>query len=374
MRKKEALNKIRSELQEGMKLAKCQTCTCMKEPLENLKASLNHVKGYSTFIEDIDNLLSQMEPIKHDCLGCEYCFPAVATNIFGEAFPSLSLDALSCAFEITDTWPPVVGEYFAFCEGSTCPVAVSTLASVELAEKLAKARPKGLCIVGKTETENIGIDKVIKNTITNPTIRFLIVAGQDPKGHHSGRTLLALKENGVDEKMKVVGSSGKHPILKNVTRDEVEVFRKQVQVINMVGCEDIKIITRRVREVAKNMSPPHNEPLEPPPISVIPKIRAEEPRNVEMDKAGYFVIIPSQEKKSITAEHYSYDNELLHIIEGEDASSIYLTIIGNGCVTQLSHAAYLGKELAKAELSLRHGLRYIQDKAPGRIRASRTEK
>jgi tetrahydromethanopterin S-methyltransferase subunit A len=40
---------------------------------------------------------------------------------------------------------------------ATVRVAVSTLASVSLTEQLAAARPKELCIVGKTETENIGI-------------------------------------------------------------------------------------------------------------------------------------------------------------------------------------------------------------------------
>lgn len=367
MEEKGAFEKIRSELQKGMKLAKCRKCGCMKEALEDLEASISSSEGFSESAHGIENWLSQMKPIKYTCLGCEYCFPAVASNMFQEAFPSLSQAQLSPALEVSDTWPPVAGEYFTFCEGSTCPIAVSTLASVELAETLAKERPKELCIVGKTETENIGIGKLIKNTITNPTIRVLLVAGKDPGGHHSGRTLLALKENGVDEKMMVVGSSGKRPILKNVTRDEVEVFRKQVQVVDLIGCEDAEIIIQKVKEIAGSLSPSHNELLEPALISTVPKIQAEEPIRMEMDKAGYLVIIPSPEKKVITVEHYSYDNKLLHIIEGKDAPAIYSTIIENGWITQLSHAAYLGRELAKAELSLEHGFKYVQDKAPGKM-------
>jgi tetrahydromethanopterin S-methyltransferase subunit A len=38
-------------------------------------------------------------------------------------------------------------------------------------------------------------------------------------------------------------------------------------------------------------------------------------------------------------------------------------IVANGWVTELSHAAYIGKELAKAELSLKYGLKYVQDGA-----------
>jgi len=249
-------------------------------------------------------------------------------------------------------------------------VAVSTLASVELAETLARLRPKELCIVGKTETENIGIDKVIKNTITNPTIRFLLLAGQEPQGHRTGSTFLALWKNGVDENMRVIGSLGKRPILRNVTHDEVEVFRKQVRVMDMIGCEDETRIVEKLKELSQSLSLSCNctestEETMPVQISTVPVIQAEEPTKVEMDKAGYFVIIPQPEKHVITVEHYSYDNRLLRVIKGKTARSIYWTIIENGWVTQLSHAAYLGKELERAAASLKYGFKYVQDGATG---------
>jgi tetrahydromethanopterin S-methyltransferase subunit A len=53
--------------------------------------------------------------------------------------------------------------------------------------------------------------------------------------------------------------------------------------------------------------------------------------------------------------------KLLRVIEGRDARSIYGTIIQSGWVSQLSHAAYLGKELTRAELSLKHGFNFVQD-------------
>jgi tetrahydromethanopterin S-methyltransferase subunit A len=326
------------------------------------------VENSKTLLENIKNWLYQMEEIKYPCLGCDYCFPAVAMDIFNQSFQETL--SLSRGFEVMEnTWPPVPGEYFAFCNGQGCPVAVSTLSSVELTEVLANIKPKGLCIVGKTETENIGIDKVIKNTITNPTIKFLIVAGKDSQGHQSGKTILALYENGVDEKMKVIGSPGRRPILRNVTISEVERFRKQVRVIDMIGCEDVDKIVDKIEELSNEAisSCKCKETQEPMPgvlISSVPKIIATEPKGFKMDRAGYFVIIPSHQKKTIIVEHYSYDDKLLHVIEGKDASSIYSTIIENGWVTELSHCAYLGKELAKAELSLKYGFKYIQDKAP----------
>lgn len=369
---KDPVEKIELELRDGMRLPKCRKCGCMKETLEALRSSLSSTQGEGTLdqIGNTESWLKQMEPIKYACLGCAYCYPAVAMNIFHQAFPeSAETQSLSCALEVREqTWPHVPSEYFAFCEGSSCPVAVSTLASVQLAETLAKNRPKELCIVGKTETENIGIDKVIKNIITNPTIRILVVAGRDPQGHYSGKTLLALWENGVDENMRVVGSPGKRPVLRNVTREEVEAFRKQVQVADMIGCEDVEQITGRVRELSSKVRQTCSceecrDATGHALISTVSVIKAKEPTKIEMDKAGYFVIIPQPEKRVITVEHYAYDNRLLRIIEGKDARSIYWTIIERGWVTQLNHAAYLGKELAKVELSIKLGFKYVQDNA-----------
>ena len=367
---KNAIDKIQYELQQGMTLAKCRKCGCMKETLESLRSTLPSLQTEgSDLLKNVESWQKQMEPIKYACLGCKHCFPAAATNFLNQVFPEAALaQSLSCGFKVREqTWPPVPGEYFALCSGSNCPIAVSTLANVELAETLANIKPKGLCIIGKTETENIGIDKVIKNTITNPNIRFLLLAGKDPEGHRSGGTLLALWKNGVDENMRVIGSPGKRPFLRNVTREEVEAFRKQVQVVDLIGCEDVTKVVEKIRELSQSPNPSCSceecAETKPVQISTVPVIQAKEPVKVEMDKAGYFVIIPQPEKRIITVEHYSYDNKLLRIIEGKDARSIYYTITENSWISQLSHAAYLGKELAKAELSLKLGFKYVQDGA-----------
>jgi len=62
-------------------------------------------------------------------------------------------------------------------------------------------------------------------------------------------------------------------------------------------------------------------------------------------------------------EHYNYENVLLRVIEGPTARAIFQKIIAEGWVSELSHAAYIGKELAKAELSLQYHLSYTQDGA-----------
>lgn len=93
------------------------------------------------------------------------------------------------------------------------------------------------------------------------------------------------------------------------------------------------------------------------------RINSAQDKHYEDNKAGYVVILPLAEKGIISVEHYSYDDKLLRTIEGKDARSLYWTIIENNWMTQLSHAAYLGKELEKAELSLMHGFKFVQDGA-----------
>ena len=92
----------------------------------------------------------------------------------------------------------------------------------------------------KPKQKILVVDKVIKNVITNPTIKYLLLVGQEPKGHKSGETFVALSKNGVDEKMRVIGSTGKKPILRNVSVQEIDSFRKQVEIIDLIGCSDDK--------------------------------------------------------------------------------------------------------------------------------------
>lgn len=96
-------------------------------------------------------------------------------------------------------------------------------------------------------------------------------------------------------------------------------------------------------------------------IADVPLIEAEEPGKLELDSAGYFVIVPQPDKRTILAKHYSYDKELLRMIEGRDARSIYRTIIRYEWVSTLNHAAYLGQELTRAEIAMKAGFVYVQE-------------
>lgn len=360
-----------TEMAIAMPLAKCQKCGCMRETLDTLSAALPSLDTAvaAELAVQRDQWVAMLQPVQYSCLGCDHCYAGTAQNAFVAAFPlTITAAPLSCDFQIGQaSWPPVIGEYFVL--DSSAPVAVSTLASVELAAQLAQRKPAGLAIVGKTETESIGLDKVIKNVITNSALRFLIVAGREADGHRSGQTLIALAANGVDAQHRIIGSLGKRPYVRNVSLDEINAFRQQVQVIDLIGCENLDEITARIGLLAQSVPAPCSCGSccdTPAPInssSVATLTVAESTDTVSMDKAGYFVIVPVADRQVINVEHYAYDDTLLHVVEGPNARTLYLSIIANQWVSELSHAANLGKELAKAELALQHGFKYVQDGA-----------
>lgn len=381
---------VHAEIQKGMNLSRCRKCGCMKGTLENLKASLPllKIKDAKELLKNVNEWFGQLTPLEYPCLGCKYCIPPEAMTMLTAKYPVLTSATLStCEIQINDgSWPPVEGEYTVM--NSSAPIAVSTLASVKLEEKLAKLNPEGLCMVGKTETENIGIDKIIKNVVSNTAISFLILAGKDTAGHQAGKTLLALLENGVDRNMRIIGSKGRRPILKNATRSEIDKFRKQITIEDMIGSENIRSIAKKIRDLNKIAPKPETStgcgcgdstcapvaqsaaiPLSfrTPKASAakasVIKAKKQSKYTIKLDKAGYFVIIISKKKGSMLVEHYSYDNKFLRKIEGNNARDIYFTIINNKWVSELSHAAYLGKELSRAEMSIKKGFKFIQDGA-----------
>ncbi|MHB8132444.1 MAG: DUF4346 domain-containing protein, partial [Mobilitalea sp.] len=172
-----------------------------------------------------------------------------------------------------------------------------------------------------------------------------------------------------DSNMRVIGSKGKKPVLSNITKEEVNAFRKQIEVTNLIDCEDINTILEAIQELLGKATLGSREDSSGSAMeSTSPSIEittAEEkdPFKIKLDKLGYFVIVPKSSDNTIFVEHYSSNNQLLHMIKGENARNIYLTIIENGWVSEMGHAAYLGKELTKVEMSMKLGFKYIQDKA-----------
>ncbi len=82
-----------------------------------------------------------------------------------------------------------------------------------------------------------------------------------------------------------------------------------------------------------------------------------------LDSKGLFKIAINRKEGLLVAVHYTSPDmiEPVSIIKGKNAESLYAKIIAMGLISKLDHAAYLGSELAKAEIALRTGKEYIQD-------------
>jgi dihydropteroate synthase len=82
-----------------------------------------------------------------------------------------------------------------------------------------------------------------------------------------------------------------------------------------------------------------------------------------LDAVGMFKISIDRTEGVLVAAHYlSLDmNKPVNIVKGKTAETIYAKVLELGLVSRLDHAAYLGSELAKAEIALKTGKDYVQD-------------
>ena len=140
-------------------------------------------------------------------------------------------------------WPIIKGDFHSGKAES--PVAVATMGSHLDEQGICDG---GAAICGSCKTENLGLEKVIANIISNPNIRFLLLCGTEVKGHLSGQTLAALHANGV-EKGKVVGAQGAIPFIENVDDAAIKRFQEQIEVVNIMETEDLGQIKAKIAEL-----------------------------------------------------------------------------------------------------------------------------
>lgn len=360
-----ALKLITEQISEAMHAQKCHGCGCLHETVEALART-------DVGRRELPDLLLKARaisvPIQYDCLGCAVCYPAVAANAFTDAFPDQSEGMNLCPTaepHARSGWPPLPGDYDVV--RYTAPVAVCTLNTQWLASRLRDLSPDGLAIAGVLRTENLGIERIAQNTLSNPNIRFLILCGEDTKrevGHLPGQSLKSLFENGVDDRGRIQGAMGRRPVLKNITADQVHAFCDQVELVSMIGMQDESAICRVISECSlRDPGPYQNGPAQCP----VEVIEAVEPLKLSLDQAGYFVVYPDRRKHRLLVEHYTNAGLLTSVVTGSAPGALYRTIIERKLISKLDHAAYLGRELAKAERALETGEPYVQDRAPGEL-------
>ncbi len=154
----------------------------------------------------------------------------------------------------------------------------SSVAVVTLADKI-NFDPQNPALWGRMKTENLGIEKVIANVISNPNIRYLIVCGEEITGHKSGKTLISLVENGINEDGHIIEAPGAVPYIENLSSKAIERFRNQIEILNHIGVTD----KNKLEDIIKSIKEENTEPYGEPYIAI--KIEKEKESKLEADYA-----------------------------------------------------------------------------------------
>lgn len=111
----------------------------------------------------------------------------------------------------------------------------------------------------------------------------------------------------------------------------------------------------------RNREEPYNKEFEQSTRFLIVKDNGEP---AEIDEQGSFRIFIDRSRQCIVALRFTMTDleSPTLIVKGKTADAIYRKIIDLELISRLDHAAYLGSELTKAEIALRTGKEYIQDK------------
>jgi len=141
-----------------------------------------------------------------------------------------------------DGYPPEKGRVARGNDYS--PVAVCVILDTfdfaippELEELVMAGLDAGCALSGTLQTENIGLEKMICNIVSNPNIRYIVLCGREAAGHLPGESLKCLLRNGLDANRRIIGSRAPTPYLFNLPEWVVERFRQQILAVVDLLCE-----------------------------------------------------------------------------------------------------------------------------------------
>ena len=384
-----AIAQAHEELDRIRHVKKCTSCECLLDVLQAIRTDIADLD--SSEAESARADFGAWEEVgnakRHRCPGCEPCLPTAPYNqlnaalagtgvtvtvaeggcagglcacaMAGELLPEAK-GVMTRANDLPQQWPVVAGTYVV--GDPAAPIAICTLADDDLLRELTTAGVTArVAITGVLATENLGVEHVLRNLAANPRIRTLVLCGRDSRGHRAGQALLSLKQGGINAQRRIVGALGACAVLKNVTDAEIEAFRGRVTLVDEIGTQDVVRISR-LAEMCLSQSAPTSAVLLP--RRSVPKVveaRAQERQEWAHDPEGFFVVLLDRAAGAMVCEHYTKDGMHDETIRGPRAADVANTAVRRGLLSRLDHAAYLGRELAKAESALALKLTYTQD-------------
>lgn len=363
--REKVFGEVVAQLHEATQAKKCWPCDCLHQSLQTIERAVPSAERSPELASALTAATASLLPVEYECLGCQVCYPALAVNAVSQVSGDTSLDICPTdAVEVRTGWPPLPGNYTVLRYHA--PVAVCTLTDDALSSILSHQAGPAAAIIGTLHTENLGIERLIRNVLGNPYIRFLVVCGTDSQqaiGHLPGQSLVALARHGLDDRSRIQEARGKRPVIRNVERAAVIHFRQTVEVIDLIGTNDLGTIQAMVQECSER-NPGPSEPFVS--AEVVSPISGYIPTRMIPDPAGYFVVYVDHHGGCLFLEHYKNTGFLDGVIQGHTAPELYTPAIERGWLSRLDHAAYLGRELTRAEHTLFTGEPFVQDAAPER--------
>lgn len=257
----------------------------------------------------------------------------------------------------SEKWPFVPGRYYVVDE--TAPVIVVMPDNDMLGQTLSALSVPGLCMISPVCRSASDVEKLTRNVEANLAVHcILLVGGEEGTDYPAVEALRAIfdDDEGISDKARRIahGARGK---LKTF---DFTALQKRVNVVNMIDRVEVDKIVAGVTKYGSEGQRPDAGFVVQGYDTTIGVQRVFAPVSIahdyQPDKAGKFII--GTDKKSIVVEHYNSKDELLRLIQGESARDLCIMLIRNGWVSRLDHAAFLGRELAQAEIALKQGVPY----------------
>jgi tetrahydromethanopterin S-methyltransferase subunit A len=257
-------------------------------------------------------------------------------------------------------WPFIPGRYRLF--DATAPIVIAGSSADDLARNLAALETPGICMVATQCRSAADVEKLVRNIAANLSIQNVVVASESETDAPALSALLAVL--GTDLELSADAKELLRKVRSRLEDVDLGPVTRKVRAVNMLGSADIDKVVARVSELASEANRPNtgfrtsggkdDDGIER--VLAASNIAYE----TQKDKAGNFYICV--QGKKIVVEHFSPKNELLRVIEGQSARDLCITLIRNGWVSKLDHAAWLGRELLRAELAMHAGAQFVPDR------------
>jgi tetrahydromethanopterin S-methyltransferase subunit A len=253
-------------------------------------------------------------------------------------------------------WPFVRGDYVVL--DPAAPVVIVGAHRTDAQNELARSAPVGLCMLATVRTAKEAAD-LLHALATNLSIQALIWIGDESAKQPLGTAFAKLGRD--DEAPPGAVGSLMNAMASHVDADELAKLRKRVTFKSLIGCDELPKIVNEIESARAGAHRPDTGIVTREEASGVPRVIV--PRDVQYevrdDKTGQFRV--RLEEQSIVVEHLNGKSSLLRTIEGKTARDLCVAIVRNGWISKLDHAAYLGRELARAEYCLRNGQPFRQD-------------